>query len=99
MSDMTYINLFVWACRDNKVDKVERMIAEGVNVNARHRWGWPGLCYAMSRKHVETVKLLFSCSNIRLDTTDMEAGMTGLHWACAVNSAECVGLYLAHRTG
>ena len=71
--------------------EVERMLAEGVNVNARNIGGWPGVSAAMSSNHAVTVQLLLSCSTIRLDSTD--SVWTGLQYCFYKNS---VRIFLAH---
>ena len=73
------------------------MLAEGaVNVNARSSVGCPALCGAMYEDHVDIVRLLLACREIKLDTTGSYTGCAGLHEAAANNSVESLKLFLAH---
>ena len=40
---MSSINQFVAACEHKNAVEVERMLDEGVDMNARNTGGWPGL--------------------------------------------------------
>ena len=87
---------FVIACLNNNAAEVRRMMAEGVDINARSSVGCPALCGAMYENHVDIVRLLLSSRQIKLDITGCYTGCFGLHEACANNSVESVRLFLAH---
>jgi len=86
---------FIDACTDDQVSEVKRMIAEGVDINARSN-GRTGLYEAMCHNNIEIMKILLACRDIQLGMPDSDLGWTGLHVACRMNNLDSVKLFLAH---
>jgi len=91
------IENFVTACAGNKIDKVRKMIDDGVDVNGVSRGGKTGLMWAMFYNHPDIVTLLLAHPRIDLGMTEKEYKMTALHRGCLNNSVACVGLLLRHN--
>jgi len=53
-------NELIQAARTGKLEAVKKLLAEGVNVDARDQLGWTALMYASSGSHVNVTKLLVS---------------------------------------
>ena len=63
---MEKIEQFADACQNNKVREVKKMISKGVDINGVNKYGYTGLALAMSNGNTEVVRILLSCSNIKI---------------------------------
>ena len=91
---------FEYACINNNLEDLVRLIAKGVDVNrTRDKKGTTGLMDAMLRGMTdkeEIVKTLLKCPDIKIDIRDSD-GWTALHHACFSNHDKGVRLFLAHQ--
>ena len=96
--EMKNTQKFVTACYVNNLEEITRMISEGVDINGGDsKYGNTGLMMAMRNGNNEVLKILLSCSDIKIDLKNKN-GSTALHYACLHNQAKSVELFLAHHT-
>ena len=89
---------FVTACYVNNLGEITRMISEGVDINGGDsKYGNTGLMMAMRNGNNEVLKILLSCSDIKIDLKNKN-GSTALHYACLHNQVKSVELFLTHHT-
>jgi ankyrin repeat protein len=66
LSDMKYASqeqlnkALINACREGQLDRVELLLAGGVDVNAQDKLGWTALMYASANGQKDTVELLLA---------------------------------------
>jgi ankyrin repeat protein len=73
---------FLTAARKGDVAAVKALLAKGVNVNAKTRYGATALSYACDRGNVEMVKLLLD-SGADVNAKDTFYGEVPIGWAAA----------------
>ena len=76
------------AARNNELQTMERLIAEGVSADAKDRYGRPALARAAEGGHLDALKLLRR-HGANLDATDSTFGWTALIWAVHNGKADC----------
>ena len=84
------------ACAKNDIEDVKTLIASGEDVNQYDKNKMTPLLQAAVRGHVEIVKLLIACPNIKINKIGYQ-DRTGLLMACWENQVECVRLILTHE--
>jgi outer membrane protein assembly factor BamB len=91
--------LFWAAARKGDAPAVQKLLDQGVDVNAPTPYGATALSFAADKGHVEVVKLLLS-RKADVNAKDTFYGATPLTWALSRGHAEVVGLLLeAGATG
>ena len=89
-------NAFVLACAKNEVEDVKILIDSGEDVNQYDKNKMTPLLQAAVRGHVEIVKLLVQCPEIKINQLGYQ-NRTALLMACWENRVECVRLILTHE--
>lgn len=83
---------FRYAIKNNKIDRVKKLIASGANVNARDFMDTPLLLHAVIRNRKDIVKLLIDAGAM-VNIMDRN-GITPLHYAADYGYKETVELLL-----
>jgi outer membrane protein assembly factor BamB len=87
------------AARQGDIAKVRELLDQGVDVNAKTRYGATALSFAADKGHVEIVKLLIE-RKADINTKDTFYNATPITWAYSKDRCEIVGLLLqAGATG
>ena len=75
------------------------LIAEGIDINQRNnstrKSGTTGLILAIINGHIDLVRILLGCPNIKIDIIT-KIGWTALHYACERKRLDVVELLLKH---
>jgi outer membrane protein assembly factor BamB len=83
------------AARQGDLATVERLSSEGVDVNARTKYGATALSYAADRQHLEVVRYLVE-QGADVNTKDDFYEFTPMGWALYKQNAEIVIFLLEH---
>merc|ERR1711994_1092347 len=80
---------FIEACTMGNVDRVEKLIEKGVDVNQKGEWGNSGLMMAAMENQVEVLDCLLRLDNIDVNMTAIQ-GNTALTYAAAQGNSIAV---------
>src|SRR5437867_328914 len=86
-------NDFWLAARQGDAKTVEALLAKGMDVNTRFRYGATALSYACDHGHAEVVKVLLA-HDADVNVKDTFYGETPLGWAASKGSLEIVKMLL-----
>jgi outer membrane protein assembly factor BamB len=82
------------AVKRGETEKVQRFLAEGVDVNAKNRYGATALSFAADKGHVEIARVLID-KGADINVKDTFYQSTPLEWAVFNNHSEIVRLLLS----
>ena len=89
------------AVRENNIDKVTTLLANGGNPNARDGWGWPCLQRAVYNQNIDVVKILLNKGAKSRAQSPPYSGadgyVTALYWAAYRGNAPITRLLLNHE--
>jgi ankyrin repeat protein len=88
----THDKLILGAARRGNVARIQRLLTEGADVNARGKYGYTPLVHASCSGHADAVRLLLDAGAIPSMTTD--DGSTALYWAANEGHDDVVRLLL-----
>lgn len=77
------------AVADSNIEKIQGLLAQGVDVDAKDENGWTGLRYAVFHENLKVVRLLLK-NKADPSLRDFQDGTTALHWAAQVGNTEIV---------
>jgi len=86
-------NELIMAVKNGDVEKVQRLIEQSANVNAKRENGWTALRWAAFFGHKEIVKLLIQ-AGADVNAKEYEYGRTALYYAREEGHEEIVQLLL-----
>ncbi|RYP27392.1 hypothetical protein DL767_007711 [Monosporascus sp. MG133] len=78
-----------WAVESGDVEVVKLLLDRGAGVAVTNKDGWTPLIAALSKGHIDVVRLLLATSGVNADLKDSKSGQTPLSWAAA-NGCEAV---------
>mmetsp|Transcript_13022 Transcript_13022/g.21674 ORF Transcript_13022/g.21674 Transcript_13022/m.21674 type:complete len:246 (-) Transcript_13022:2409-3146(-) len=82
----------------NNLDEVRRLVATGVDVNAKARGGWTALMYAAEKGHTDTVKYLVEEAGANVHEIENAYGRAAIEMAVSNGHADTVE-YLIGQAG
>jgi len=87
------------AARSGDLETIKKLVAAGIDVNAKTKYNATALAYACDKGHVELVRYLLE-QGAEVNTTDSFYEATPINWASMGEHAEVIGLLLtAGATG
>ncbi len=90
-------NKFISGCQNGDLELAKKLLAEGVNVNAKDKYGYTALMWAARDGRKETLELLLEQENIDINAKNNDEngnGMTALMWAACGYWKETLELLL-----
>ena len=86
---------FIHAVRNGETQTVQRLIAQGANINAAEKYGQTALMIAAELGHTEIARLLVE-QGANIHPVSNYYGYTALLWAARGGHADILRLLIAH---